>query len=203
MGLVVGIKQLVRDVVVGVGLIEGAGDGVFRDVQSDELHIRILILGAGDGAGERKAGHHDDVVALVNGLLDHGDTVGGIVAGGLVVRKVNAVFFAECLAGLVGGLVERLVGDVAVVGDHCDSVLGFGSVVRGLGLFLVTAGAQSENHHESEKQSNRSFHAIFLHFKFIRCSDIPLQHGGFHAAYSIPRGFLTGNKKYYRNVNYS
>ena len=68
--------------VVVVGLT-GVGNSSLEqvalgDVQRDELHIGELGSGLNDGAAESVAGHHDDVVAFVDGLLDHGDTVGGV-----------------------------------------------------------------------------------------------------------------------------
>ena len=41
---------------------------------------------------------------------------------GLKYLKSTPLASRESLAGLVGGLVEGLVGDIAVVGDHGDLV---------------------------------------------------------------------------------
>ena len=160
MRLVVGVEQLFRGIALVVGLIEGAVDVELGHVERDELHVRILVLRAGDGAGEGIAGHHDDIVALVNGLLDHGDTVRRAVAGGLVVSELNVVFRAEGLAGFIRGLVEGLVGDVTVVRDHGDLVRSgiFAAVV-----LVAAAGAKREDHDERKEQSNKLLHvhAIF------------------------------------------
>ena len=119
-----------------------------------------------DSAAESVAGHHDDVVALIHGALDHGHTVGGVVTGGLEVVELHAVGLSESLAGLVGGLVEGLVGDVAVVGDHSDLVgdlsVVTGVLVIGLGLVLLATGDQGQCHDQSQNHSKKLFHVLIL-----------------------------------------
>ena len=163
MGLVAGIDELAVHVAI---LVEGAEDVILGHVQSDKLHIGVEVLGLDDGAGKRVTGHHDDVVALRDGLVDHLDAGSGGVVGGLVVLEVNCVLLAEGLASLIGGLVKGLVGDVAVVGDHrnldvAGSLNGSRSFFGACGssLFLAAAGSQSKDHHQRQKQSNVLFHA--------------------------------------------
>ena len=120
-----------------------------------------------DSAAEGIAGHHDDVVALVHGTLDHGHTVSGVVTGGLEVVELHTVGASEGLACLVGGLVEGLVGDVAVVGDHGDFVgdlvgVATGVLVIGLGLVLLAASDQRQSHDQSQNHSKKLFHVLIL-----------------------------------------
>ncbi len=93
-------------------------------VQSDEAYVGIHILHFSDGTAESIAGHHDDVVAVFHSGFHHGNTLSGGVAIGLVILEVNAVGLSESLAGFIGGLVEGLVSNVAIVSDHCDTVGG-------------------------------------------------------------------------------
>ena len=147
-------------------------------VQRDELDIGELGGGLRDGGAEGVAGHHDDVVALIDSTLDHGHTVGGVIAGGLEVLEVHTVGLRESLAGLVGGLVEGLVGDIAVVGDHSDLVRDIGnigifvSVVGSIGiLVLLAAGYQRQCHDQSQHQRKKLLHhseSTFLKFLFSR-----------------------------------
>ena len=134
------------------------------------------MLGSGldDRAAEGVAGHHDDVVALVNSALDHSHTVGGVVAGGLEVGELDLVGIGKRLAGLVGGLVEGLVGDITVVGDHGDLIgrlVGVALVVIGLGIvLLIAAGDQGQRHNQSQDHSKKLLHgySTFLIFLFSR-----------------------------------
>ena len=156
--------ELEPDAGLGNGGLEQIAGG---DVERDELHIGELGSGLNDGAAEGIAGHDDDVEAFVNGLFDHGDTVGGVIAGGPEVAELDAVVLGKRLAGLIGGLVEGLVGDVAVVGDHCDLIgalvlsrlLG---LVRCIGLgivgLLITAGYQGQRHDQCQSQSKKLLH---------------------------------------------
>ena len=157
-GVVVGFARL------GNGGLEQVAGG---DVERDELHIGELGSGLNDGAAESVAGHNDDIEAIVNGLFDHGDTVGGVIAGGLEVAELDAVVLGKRLAGLIGGLVEGLVGDVAVVGDHGDFVgdlvgVATGVLVIGLGLVLLAASDQRQSHDQSQNHSKKLFHVLIL-----------------------------------------
>ena len=164
MGLVVSRQQLVSGVTAGILLVELGGDVILADVQRHELDIGILILRLLDGAAEGVAGHHDDGVALFHGLLDHGNTLSGAVAGRLVVVEVHAVGLAVSLAGLVGGLVEGLVGDIAVVGDHSD-LFGRLPVIVGIPVVLTAAGDKGESHDSGQKQCKKLFHdSMYLPF---------------------------------------
>ena len=115
-----------------------------------------------DGTAEGIAGHHDDVVALVNGTLDHSHTVSGVVAGGLEVVELHAIVRGKRLACLVGGLVEGLVGDVTVVGDHGDLVSGLDGValvIVGLVIvLLLAAGDEGQSHNQSQDHSKKLLH---------------------------------------------
>ena len=174
---------------------------ILGDVQSDVLHIGIHLNGLNDSASKSKAGQEEDVVAVSNGLVDHSDTSFGGVAGRLVVGEVDAAGFAPCLASLISGLVEGLVGDIAVVGDHCNvpcgvvnsglfgvSGLGLGgslSGVSGLGgslsgvccfrFGLGAANKQAGDHAQSQKQCKNFLH--FLTSKIFVC--------GFTASYIL------------------
>ena len=68
---------------------------------------------------------------------------------------------AERLAGLIGGLVEGLVGDVTVVGDHGDLVRSgiFAAVV-----LVAAAGAKREDHDERRRSRATSFFMFMLFF---------------------------------------
>ena len=117
----------------------------------------MLRSGLNDGAAESIAGHHDDIEALFHGALDHSHTVSGIIAGGLIILELDFVLLGESLAGLIGGLVEGLVGDVTVVGDHSDLVLGFVLVLVTI-AFLFAAGKEGQGHNKSQEQSKILFH---------------------------------------------
>ena len=93
-------------------------------VQRDEGHVGIQLRGLLDGLGKGVAGHHDDVVAVSHSGVHHGHTLGGGVTGGLVVLELQALGVTELLAGLIGGLVEGLVGDIAVVSNHSHLISG-------------------------------------------------------------------------------
>ena len=85
----------------------------------------------------------------------------GVIAGGPEVAELDAVVVGECLAGLIGGLVEGLVGDVTVVGDHCDLHCSFVAVVGGFGILVAAAaGAKSKDHAQSKNQCENSFHVF-------------------------------------------
>ena len=58
--------------------------------------------------------------------LHHRGTLCGGIAVQLEIGEVDVVRLAECLAGLVAGLVERLVGDVRVVSDHRHAIIALG-----------------------------------------------------------------------------
>ena len=163
--------------------IDVAGQGVVTQValahvQSDEGDVGILVCHLGDGLAKGVAGHHDDGVALVHSGLHHGDTLSGGVTGGLVVAEVNAVGVAVGLAGLISSLVERLVGDIAVVGDHghaeisagfLGGLLGLGGLfLSGLCLFLGTAaGDQGQGHDQCQNHSKKLLHWNLPSFKFF------------------------------------
>ena len=158
------VEEAEPDPGLGNGGLEQIAGG---DVERDELHVGELGSSFHDGAAESVAGHHDHVVALVRGLLDHSHTVGGVVADGLEVVELDVVVLGKRLAGLIGGLVEGLVGDVAVVGDHCDLIgalvlsrlLG---LVRCIGLgivgLLIAAGYQGQRHDQCQSQSKKLLH---------------------------------------------
>ena len=119
-----------------------------------------------DGAAESIAGHHDNIVALFDSILNHSHTVSGVVAVGLEVLKGNFVLLSESLAGLIGGLVEGLVRDITVVSNHGDFVVtGFAAIV-----VLLAAGKQGQSHDKSQKQRKNLFHvkSTFLHFFRLR-----------------------------------
>ena len=132
------------------------------DVQSDELDVGVHLSGGDDGGSEGVAGGHDDVVALGNSGVDHGDTLSVGVLQGLEVVELNAGGIAVGDAALVGGLVEGLVGDVAVVGDHSDLVNGL-AALSGLGLgaaVAAAAGQQAQDHNGSQDQGKITLHNL-------------------------------------------
>ncbi len=145
-----------------------AAQVVLGHVQSHELHVGIGLGHLTDGLAEGETGHDDDVVVLVDGVLDHGHTVGGVVAGRLLVGELHVVLLAERLAGLVGGLVEGLVGDVAVVGDHghgvvrsSDLALNRGAVLGGGGGVAVAAAGSQAQHHGAGQEQRKE---LLVHF---------------------------------------
>ena len=151
-------------------------------VQRHEGHVGISLGGLLDGVSESIAGHHDDSVALVHSGLDHGHALGGGVTGGLEVVERDTVGLAVSLAGLVGGLVERLVGNVTVVGDHGDAEISgalSGSLAAlGGSLLLAAAGNQGQGHHQCKRQSKKLLHWNLPSFKLFDLSmrtDLSLQ----------------------------
>ena len=163
------VEEAEPDPGLGNGGLEQVAGG---DVERDELHIGEFGSGLNDGAAEGIAGHDDDVEAFVNGLFDHGDTVGGVIAGGPEVAELDAVVLGKRLAGLIGGLVEGLVGDVTVVGDHGDLVLDLslgivGRIGRVGGGVLLTAGYERKNHSQGEKKSKELLHGANLPYNFF------------------------------------
>ena len=137
-----------------------------RHVQRDEGHVGIQLRGLLDGLGKGVAGHHDDVVAVSHSGVHHGHTLGGGVTGGLVVLELQALGVTELLAGLIGGLVEGLVGDIAVVSNHSHlisgglgvaAILRIGTPVSG-GVVPAAAGDQGQGHHQCQEQCKKLLH---------------------------------------------
>lgn len=97
-----------------VMLIEAVEKVVFGNIESDELNILVLflVLNLIKRSRKSKAGHNDDVVASVDGFFNFCNALFGGVACGFEVLEVNFVCITVFLAGFIGGLVERLVGDV-------------------------------------------------------------------------------------------
>ena len=145
------------------------------NVKRDKLHIGVILSGFDDGAGKSIARHNEDIEAVINSLFNAGNTVIRVISGGLVVAERNVVFFAESLAGFIGGLVEGFVGYVAVVGDHRDLVA-FGIATGFPGFFhgcrsargcraLVAAVARNkekrgEGEEHCKSKCQKSFHGF-------------------------------------------
>ena len=143
-------------------------------VQRHEGHVGIGLGGLLDGVSESIAGHDDDIVALVHSGLDHGHALGGGVTGGLEVVERDTVGLAVGLAGLIGGLVERLVGNVTVVGDHGDAhisgALSGSLFALGRSLLRAAAGNQGQGHHQCKRQSKKLLHWNLPSFKLFDLS---------------------------------
>ena len=137
---------------VHVGRQFNAAQVALRHVQRHELDIGVVVLHFGDSAAKGITGHHDHVVAFFSGLFDHGHTLGGGVASGLEVGEINAVLFRPLLAGFVGSLVEGLVGDIAVVGDHRHAHRVFSRRDRN----------HRQNHDERQDHCQELFHELSL-----------------------------------------
>ncbi|KAF5081332.1 hypothetical protein DSECCO2_111390 [anaerobic digester metagenome] len=134
-------------------------------VQSHELHVGIQGSGFHDGAAERVTGHHDDVIAIGHSGVHHCHTLGGGVTGGLVVVELYAVVVAERLACLVSSLVEGLVGNVTVIGDHGHAIVrgsrcaaGRGGGARSGRAAAVAAGGQRRGHDQCQCQCKKLLH---------------------------------------------
>ena len=133
----------------------------FGNVQSDELDVRIGGGAFCESFAERKARANDDVEAVSDGCVDHGDSFSGAVAGGLVVVELDTVRIGESLAGFIGSLVEAFVGDVAVVGDHgygecgCSFAFTFAFGGRGFRCGFVAAGAGCHGEYHSQREEQR------------------------------------------------
>ncbi|CCX72069.1 unknown [Firmicutes bacterium CAG:555] len=156
-------------VVVLVVIVEGIIQVELGNIQTDEFDIGVGVLALCNGACECKAGHYDDIEAFCNSLLDHLNTGSGAVCGGLVVLELDRILVAESLASFVGGLVEGLVGYVAVVGDHCYFISSGVGLVRLFGLVVAAACAESKDHSKSEDDCEKSFHDFSsVFFKFVR-----------------------------------
>ena len=72
------------------------------------------------------------------------------VGSGFVVLEIQSIGFAEGFGSFIRGLVEALVGNVTVVGDHCD--------------FHVFSGRNRNNtkeHDCCQQNSKQLFHCRF------------------------------------------
>ena len=96
-------------------------------VDTDELDVRRTLRGSRGGVGHEEADGDDGVVLLVGELLDVVAVVLGV--GRLDVLAHAAELLDRSLDTLPGGLVERLVVDLAGVGHQTDAQdLGLGAV---------------------------------------------------------------------------
>ena len=128
------------------------GEVILAHVQRDELHVRVEGLAFRNRRREQVAGHDDDVVAFVDGRFNLRDALRVGVTGGLEVVEVDAVGLTERLAGLVGRLVEGLVGDVAGVGNHRHAV----------GFFRRREGNRAQHHRQRQDERNELLHGFIL-----------------------------------------
>ena len=140
-----------------VMLIEAVEKVVFGNIESDELNILVLflVLNLIKRSRKSKAGHNDDVVTAVDGFFNFCNALFGGVACGFEVLEVNFVCITVFLAGFIGGLVERLVGDVAVVGDHCDFVVAL------LRSAPVACGKHGNEHQCCKNDCKQFLHGIY------------------------------------------
>ena len=95
-------------------------DVAFGNVKCDEGDVIILRNNVLNSFAKGIAGHDENGVTVINGLLHGGAAVFIGVRCGLVVLESEAVCIGKCLAGFIGGLVEGLVSNVTVVGDHLN-----------------------------------------------------------------------------------
>ncbi len=125
-----------------------AGDSVVRSqvaLRNVKRYKRNFFIFFGNfcyGCAESIAGHYDNVEAFLDCLFNGRDTSFGAITCGLKVFERKSVRFTESLACFVRGLVERLVGDIAVVGNHRNFHRAVGcGVVTGHFNFCRTAVA--------------------------------------------------------------
>ena len=97
-----GITVIAYDRLINIFLIDSAvevgrdirseiADVAFADVEGDEGDVFVIGNGFLDGLAKCITGHHDDAVAVVDGLLDGGGTVFIGVGSRLVILEGEAV----------------------------------------------------------------------------------------------------------------
>ena len=185
-----GITGQVACLLLFIGDQSGVGGGSLvvqvagGNVQSQELHIGVLLLSLGDGFAEQVAGDDDGLGTVVDSVVHLLQTGGVGVLARTVVVGVQAVCRAEVLHALPGVLVEGLVIDVADVGNKGDIGLaaggGSGSLrgslrrgARGGAGGRTAAGSQRERHAGSHYKSEKLFHG----FDLLRLFSIAQQGG--------------------------
>ena len=129
---------------VGAGLIIRIVRGMGLAVQQEEVDFRILILNFVESFLEEVAGANDDLGSLFNSGLDGLNTRFSGILGGTIVSVGVIAAFCEFDNGFPCALVERLVVDVAYVGNESDFI----------GVLGKGADADEEHGHDKESGKN-------------------------------------------------
>ena len=88
------------------------------NVQSNKFNLGIVVGNFNDRTAECITRHNDNCITFGNSSVYGSNTGFCAVTGRFIILKLNVVSITVSLARFVSGLVERLVGDVAVVGNH-------------------------------------------------------------------------------------
>ena len=112
-------------------------------VQSNEFNVCIFGSNFVDSFSKSVTGHNYYVITFGNSEFRRGNSACVIVSSGFKIFVPYVVCRAESLACFMRGLVERLVGNVAVIGNHCHFVV---FVVIVLFVACACKATESENY---------------------------------------------------------